>query len=151
MNTRRLCASLTALALVFFATLAAEDKTQAGAKPAAGYKVVLEMKINEAGTVDDAKVIGSDDNSVDHILDRTAMEAARNTKLAPRMKDGKAVAYTAQAPFMFAVENDEGPEANNAPKPSIHSAVQPTYPAELATKGEVGGVIMELVIGADGA
>ena len=149
MNTRRLLASLATLALGFCLSVSAADKAPVAA-PATGYKVVLEMKITEAGTVEDAKVITSDDTSVDHILDRMAMEAARNTKLAPRLKDGKAIAYTAKAPFMFAVEGDEGADANNAPKPSIHSAVQPHYPADLATKGEVGGVIMELVIGADG-
>ena len=80
-----------------------------------------------------------------------AMEKARTAKLPPRMKDGKAVAYTARAPFMFEVDGDEGADSNNAPKPSIHSAVQPIYPADLATKGEVGGVsLFELVFGVDG-
>ena len=150
MNTRRLLPSFATLALGFYLSLSAEDKTPPAAPPSAGYKVELEMKVTEAGTVDDAKVIASDDTSVDHVLERMAMETARTAKLAPRIKDGKAVAYTARAPFMFAVEGDEGAASNKAPKPSIHSAVQPVYPADLAAKGEVGGVIFELVIGVDG-
>jgi TonB family protein len=151
MNTRRLFISLVTLALGFGLSLFAEDKATP-AKPGTGYTVVLEMKITEAGTVDDAKVITSDDTSVDHVLERMAMEAARGTKLPPRLKDGKAVAYTARAPFVFGVEGDEGPESNNAPKPSLHGPkqLQPVYPADLAAKGEVGGSILELVIAADG-
>src|ERR1700712_4907846 len=151
MNPRRLLTSFAILALGFGLSASAEDKAPAApATPSPGYKVVLEMKITEAGTVEDAKVITSDDTSVDHILERMAMEKARTAKLPPRMKDGKAIAYTARAPFMFGVEGDEGAESNNAPKPSIHSAVQPIYPADLAAKGEGGGVIFELIIGADG-
>ena len=147
MNIRRWLAPISILFLGLGWSSWAEDKPTA---PANGYKVVLELKITEAGTVDDAKVFSSDDTSADHVLDRTAMEAARGLKLPPRMKEGKAVKYTARAPFMFSVDNDEGPGSNNAPKPSIHSAVQPIYPADLAEKGEVGGAIMELMIGADG-
>jgi TonB family protein len=151
MNNRRLLTSFAILTLGFCLSASAEDKAPAvAAAPSTGYKVVLEMKITEAGTVDDATVFSSDDTSVDHILERMAMDKARTAKLPPRMKDGKAVAYTARAPFIFPVEGDEGPDANNAPKPSIHSAVQPIYPADLAAKGEVGGVIFELIIDADG-
>jgi len=145
MNTRRLFLALAALS--FGLSLSAADPA---AEAKNGYTVVLDMKVTEAGVVDDAKVVSSDDRSVDHILDRMAMEAARVMKLAPRLKDGKAVVYTARAPFKFTVEDDEGPDANNAPKPSIHHAIQPIFPAELAAKSEVGGVILEAVIGVDG-
>lgn len=147
MNTRRL---LSIAALTLGCCLSSLSAADAPAK--SGYKVVLDMKITEAGVVDDATVIESDDKSVDHILEVMAMESARAMKLPPRLKDGKAVAYTARAPFLFNVEGDEGPEANNAPKPSLRGAEQPLpiYPAELAEKGEVGGTILELVIAADG-
>ena len=147
MNTRRLLLSFAALSFGLGHSLFAVEKP---AELKNGYQVVMEMKVSEAGTIEDAVVVTSDDTSADHILDRMAMETARGTKLPPRLKDGKAVKYTARAPFMFRVEDDEGPEANNAPKPSIHSAVQPTYPAKLMAKGEVGGVILEAIIGADG-
>ena len=149
MNTRRLLLSLATLTFSFGLGLAlsAEEKA-ADAK--IGYTVVLDLKVTEAGTVEDALLVSSDDTSVDHILDRMAMEAARVTKVPPHLKDGKAVKFTARAPFLFSVENDEGPESNKAPKPSIRNAVQPTFPADLAEKGEVGGVILEAVISATG-
>ncbi|HEY4245522.1 MAG TPA: energy transducer TonB [Lacunisphaera sp.] len=150
MNTRRLFVTLAALSLGFGLSLSAEEKP-APAKPDTGYTVTLEMKISPAGTVDDAKVISSEDKSVDHALENMAFEAAKQLKLPPRLKDGKAVGYTAREPFLFGVEDDEGPASDNAPKPSIHSAVRPIYPPDLAAKGEVGGVIFEIVFGADGS
>jgi protein TonB len=150
MITRHLIASLTLISFgLGCLTLSAEDK--AATKPQSGYTVVLDLKIDPAGVVEDAQVITSDDASVDHILERTAMENARVMKLPPRMKEGKAVAYTARAPFHFPVEGDEGPLAANLAKPKITGATQPVYPAELAAKGEVGGVILEAVIGVNGA
>jgi protein TonB len=85
------------------------------------------------------------------MLERMAMEMVRSTKLAPRLKDGKPVAYTARAPFHFAVDNDEGPEAAKIPEPHILKAIQPVYPPELAEKGEVGGVIFDMAFAADGS
>jgi TonB family protein len=80
-----------------------------------------------------------------------AMEAAKEMKLPPRLKDGKAIAYTARAPFVFGVDDDEGAAADTIPKPKIHSAVQPIYPADLSAKGEVGGAIFNVEFGADGS
>lgn len=148
MNTRRLFATF-ALTFGLGLSVSAADTAPAPA-PKIGYTVVLDLQISETGTVEDAVVASTEDTSVDHILDRMAMETARTVKLQPRMKDGKPAKYTARAPYIFSVESDEGPEANKAPKPSIRSAVQPIYPPELAAKGEVGGVILELIIGADG-
>lgn len=147
MNTRKLLVSLAALSLGLSLPLGAAD---APAKPKTGYTVVLEVKVDEKGQAEDAQVISSDDTSLDHALDKAALRKAKDIKLAPRLKDGKAVKYTVQAPFVFSVDGDEGPDAPGAPKPKIFSAVQPVYPAELAAKGEVGGVILEVVIGTDG-
>ncbi|MEO6995154.1 MAG: hypothetical protein ABI273_16225, partial [Lacunisphaera sp.] len=71
MNTRRLFVTLAALSLGFGLSLSAEEKS-APAKPDTGYTVTLEMKITPAGTVEDAKVVSSEDKSVDHILERMA-------------------------------------------------------------------------------
>ena len=57
----------------------------------------------------------------------------------------------ARAPFNFPVEGDEGAAANNAPKPALRQAPLPVYPETLAGAGTVGGAILELIIGADGA
>jgi TonB family protein len=144
MNTRFLL-SLLALLLPGLGLAASAAVTAS-----AGYEVVLEMKINEEGVVQDATVVSSDDTSADHILELLAMDAARNTKVPPRMKDGKPAKFTARAPFLFDVEGDEGPAANNAPKPKLRTAPQPVYPAELAAQGVVGGAILELVVGTGG-
>jgi TonB family protein len=147
MNTRHLLVPLFALSLGLSLSASAAD-TPTKAKP--GYTVVLEMLVDEQGTVEDAKIISSDDTTIDHMLDMTALGKARGIKLAPQIKGGHAVKYSVQAPFVFPVEGDQGPEANNAPRPKISHAVQPVYPADLAAKGEVGGAILEAVIGANG-
>ena len=152
MNARRLLTSLVLSGLGFCFSAFAEDKAPAASAPAShGYQVVLDLKVTEAGTVEDAKVVSSEDKSVDHILERTAMEMVRPAKFPPRSKDGKAVAYTARAPFNFAVDDDEGPEAASLPQPHIRNAVRPVFPEDLATKGEVGGVIFAMEFAADGS
>src|SRR5690349_15033171 len=87
MNTRRLLASLAISSLGFCFSAFAEDKTPAATPPPNGYQVVLDLKITEEGTVADATVVSSDDKSVDHTLERTAMEMVRPAKFAPRLKD----------------------------------------------------------------
>jgi TonB family protein len=151
MNTRLLASFILAsLTLSLFAF--AQDKAPAATtSPANGYQVMLDLKINAIGTVDDATVFSSDDKSVDHTLERIAMEMVRPAKFQPKLKDGKPVAYTARAPFNFEVENDEGLSAANIPEPHIRNAVRPVYPADLGEKGEVGGVIFNMTFAADGS
>jgi TonB family protein len=120
--------------------------------PKPGYTVVLDIMRDEKGVAEDAKVVTSDDITVDHVLELIAMDDAKRMKPDPRTKDGHPIKYTARAPFVFPVEGDEGPESNFAPKPSLHgrSEVQPVYPADLAAKGVTGGVMLELIIDAEG-
>jgi TonB family protein len=120
----------------------------AAAKP--GYTVVIDIKMNEQGVPEDAKVVQSDDPSGDHVLEWTAMAKAKAMKQEPRIKEGHAVKYTVKAPFFFPVEGDEGPDNGQVSRPKISSAVQPVYPAEQAARGEIGGAILEAVIRADG-
>ncbi len=147
MNTRHLLAFIALLSLGLGRPLLAAD-SPAPAKP--GYTVLLEMKVDEKGAVEDAKIISSDDTTPDHVLDLLAFAQARAMKLPVHQQDGHPVKYTARAPVLFPVEGDQGPEANQVPKPSVHSAVRPVYPAALAAKGEVGGVILGFVVDAKG-
>ncbi len=147
MNTRHLPVTLIILALGLSRPVAAADQS---ATPKPGYTVILEMKVDENGAVTDAHVVTSEDATFDHALDRIAFEQAKAMKLPVHQQDGHPAKYTARAPFVFPVEGDEGPESNKGPKPKIHSAMQPVYPAALAAKGEVGGVILELVVDASG-
>ncbi len=147
MNTRLLVVALATLALGLSRPLFGEDKPAAAGT---GYTVLLDLKIDEKGAVEDAIVAATEDSSADHVLERISMEQARGMKLEPRLKDGQPVKYSVKAPFVYPVEGDE-PDANlDLVRPIIHKAIQPAYPAELAAKGEIGGVILEAVIGVGG-
>jgi TonB family protein len=147
MNTRFLCLALATTALGLSQPLRGDEKPAA---TGTGYTVLLELKIDEKGAVEDATVVATEDTSADHILDQLSMDKVRGMKLEPRVKDGQPVKYTVKAPFIYAIDGDQ-PEANlDLVSPKIHKAVQPAYPAELAAKGEVGGVILEAVIGVGG-
>lgn len=125
---------------------------RAAAATPAGYKIVVEISFDEQGQAEGAKIVDSDDPTGVQLLNQIALRLAEKVTQPPRKdKDGKPVKFKARAPFNFPVEGDEGPEANNAPKPAVRSAVQPVYPEALAAAGTVGGAILELHIGADGA
>ncbi len=150
MNLRRLTPCLVALSLVLgWSNVSAQQNTAAPAtKP--GYKVEVELKVKEDGVVEDARIVKTEDTSGDALLDRAALAGLLRHKMPVREKDGHPIAYTAIAPVVFPVPDDEGPESNNAPKPKIHNAPQIEYPPGLAEQGVVGGAILELVIGASG-
>jgi TonB family protein len=148
MNLRRLTPCLAALSLVLGWSMASAEEPAPKTKP--GYKVEVELKVKEDGSVEDAKIVKTEDTSGDALLDRAALAGLMRHKMPVREKDGHPIAYTAIAPVVFPVPDDEGPESNNAPKPKIHSAPQIAYPPGLAEQGVVGGAILELIIGADG-
>ncbi len=119
---------------------------------APGYKVIVEITFDEQGAAEEGKIVQSDDPSGARVLEQIALRLAEEVKQAPRTdKDGKPVKFKARAPFNFPVEGDEGAAANDAPKPALRAAPLPAYPENLAASGTVGGAIIELVIGADGA
>jgi TonB family protein len=144
MSFRRFVFTLAVLCLAFAPRLAAAD----AAKP--GYKVVVEVSYDEQGLPEGARVVQSDDPTSDTILHRIAMTLSAQVKQAPHLKDGKPVKFSVRIPFDFPVEDDEGPEANEAPKPRQTGGLRPVYPENLASAGIVGGAILELTIGADG-
>jgi len=158
MNTLRLALSCLALFCGVGLRQAAADTTitatPATTAPKSGYNVVVEINFSETGAVEGTKVVESDDMSGDHLLDSVALNLAANIKQPPRLKDGKPVKYTARAPFNFPVEDDEGLEANNAPKPALNSQEngqqRPIFPENLVAKGESGGAILELIVGSFG-
>jgi TonB family protein len=122
------------------------------AHAANGYKVVVEITFDEQGAAEEAKIVESDDPTGVQLLNQIAIRLAEDVTQPPRTdKDGKPRKFKARAPFNFPIEDDEGPEANNAPKPALREAPLPVYPAALAAAGEVGGAIIELAIGTDGA
>lgn len=140
---------LLLLPLIFAFSLVA---VRAQTPVAPGYKVVVEITFDEQGNAEDGKVVESDDPSGARVLEQIAMTLAAEVKQPARNGgDGKPMKFKARAPFNFPVEGDEGPAANNAPKPALRAAPLPVYPEDLAATGTTGGAILELIIGADGA
>jgi TonB family protein len=116
-----------------------------------GHRVLVEIAFDEKGEPEDAKIVETDDPTGAQLLNQIALRLAEEVKQAPRTdKEGKPMKFKARAPFNFPVEGDEGPGANNAPKPAMRKAVQPVYPPALEAAGVVGGAIVELTIAADG-
>jgi TonB family protein len=144
----------TPFRLLFLSLLAfafAEGRSESApvvTKP--GYTVVVDVTFDEKGEAVEGKIYQSDDFMGEQILNQIAMKLAGKVKQEPQMKDGKPVKFVARIPFNFPVQDDEGAAANEAPKPKIHTAVKPEYPADLAKANEPGGAIMELIIGTDG-
>jgi TonB family protein len=96
-------------------------------------------------------MVGSEDPTPDRFIDKLALAMAIKTDLPARQKDGKNVAYTARLPFFFPIEGDEGPGANDVPKPVVsRESGIPLYPPELRDAGIVGGAIFEMQIDATG-
>lgn len=116
-----------------------------------GYMVVTEITFNEQGVPEEAKIVQSDDPTGDHFLEQLAINMSEQDKQPARLKDGKPVKFKARRPFSFPVEGDQG-EAANASRPVLRAGNQviPSYPESLATKGDIGGAIIELAIQADG-
>lgn len=142
MSVRLLRCALLALALT---TL----RAQTSAKP--GYTVVVEITFDEKGDAESGTIVQSDDPTGEHVLEQLALGMASRTKQPPRTgKDGNPVKFKARAPFHYPVPEDEGAAADNIPKPTIRNAVRPAYPEGFAEKGITGGVILEIVVGADG-
>ena len=153
MNTPRFTLSCLALFLGCGLPHAAADTTISATTATAvksGYNVVVEINFSETGAAEGTKVVQSDDFTGDHLLESMALSLAANIKQAPKLKDGKPVKFTARAPFNFPVEDDEGPAANEAPKPALNDGKRPLFPENLAAKEENGGAILELLIGSFG-
>lgn len=146
MNFRRLSLALLLTGLGLACPLAAAEA------PKPGYQVVVDVTCNEAGQPESFRVVDSDDQSGEQVLNQIAIGLARSGKYEPQLKDGKPVRFTVRAPFNFPVEGDEGATANEQPRPVLahRKQVQPVYPADLAARGEVGGAILELIISTEG-
>lgn len=115
-----------------------------------GYTVTVEFHVDETGHPEEVSVLSSDDASTGKVIEKMALAMALKTQLPPKVKDGKPVKFKARAPFFFPIDDDEGAAANNGPKPKIHQVIQPVYPPALRESGEVGGVIFELIVDAEG-
>ena len=113
-----------------------------------GFNVKVEVMVNEKGEIDGIGRVETDDHTTGDVLTKMAIMMASKVKMPAHEKAGHPVRYKAILPFHFPVEGDEGPAAQNQPRPVGRGDVskQPLYPPEMAAKDEVGGAILELVI-----
>lgn len=118
------------------------DQSVASPPAEPGYTVVVEVQVRPDGSVADAKVLQSEND----LLSRLALATAREWKLPVRQSQGVAVAYRAEAPVFFPVEDDRGAAADAVPKPQPREVVRPEYPRHLRSAGEVGGAIVEFTV-----
>jgi TonB family protein len=135
--------------LVFSATVL----MKAADAPAAaknGYTVTVDVKVNETGAPESASIFSSEDTTTGHILDKMALAMAAKAQFPPNVKDGKPAKFTAREPYFFGIEDDEGAEANKAPKPTFKTHLMPVYPPALREQGVVGGSVVEIVVDAEG-
>lgn len=116
------------------------------AQPKNGYTVTVDIHADEEGRPQNVSVVESNDSNPGDVLVKMAVAMAMDMKLPPKLKDGKPVKFTARAPFFFPIEDDEGPGADEAPKPKVKEAIQPVYPQALRADGVAGGVILELIV-----
>lgn len=141
--------SLSRYLLLLVALVAAVAAPAQNVKTKPGYNVLVELQFNEQGSVEDVKIVQSEDPTGDRVLDQMVLNMAAQTKQPPKLVDGKPVKFKARAPFNFPVEGDQGP--TSLPTPRLKGdQVLPQWPDALAAKGQMGGAIVELIIRADG-
>lgn len=145
-----LSAGLALAGLLFAAPLPAD--TPPAAKKDGGYTVMFRIEVNEKGETEAVNLVKSEDPTPEQLLTKIAFAMARKAHLPARKKDGKPIRYAVEVPWFFPVEGDEGPEANNQPKPvgKTGESHQVNYPRDLAARDVVGGAIVEFVVDTSG-
>jgi TonB family protein len=123
-------------------------------------QVIVRMTISETGDVEKSEVI-----SGDPVLAKAAIEAAKQWKFKPFIKDGKAVKIATRIPFDFAFAENvsdipktitaaDGTKralvSESAMKNLLIHRIQPEYP-ELASSHLIeGAVVLHAIIAKDG-
>ena len=141
---------LPSVSLLFGCSAALPAYAAVAPKTPAGFTVNVDVTLNEKGEAESARLSNSDGGAAGEVLGKVALAMASQTKFPAQIKDGRTGPVTVRTPFFFAVKDDEGAIADNAPKPTVKDAIQPLYP-RIFQKGVAGGAILEVVVGADGA
>jgi len=132
-------------------------------------QVKLKVVVNEVGDVEDVQVLDGDE-----VFRRSAIDAAKKWKYKPFIKNGKPIRVAGVITMDFVFEGktedkkEEAPNSTGAAEPDpnlprrvrvsqgvsqgllIHK-VQPTYPPEARMNRVRGTVLLQAVIGKDGA
>ena len=127
-------------------------------------QVIVKMVVSQAGDVESAEVV-----SGNPVLGRAAVDAAKQWKFKPFIRNGKPVKASVKLPFDFAFSDeitDTSPKTESASGASaaptrvqipqgltqgmvVHK-VQPTYPPQALMAGIKGTVLLAAVISKDG-
>lgn len=140
-NTRLVLALLTLSVSGLHAEPAAPVET--------GYTVMVEFDVDSAGAVTNAKVVASEEKS----LDPFALAMVEGGEMLPNpLPAAGSPPKQVRAPVFFPVANEGDakplPPGTVLPKPKFQYS--PAYPFELRKKGVIGGVRVSLTIGKNG-
>ena len=132
--------------LVILSSACAAEPKALGDPAKAGYTVIMDLLVNENGSVEATTVKASEESA----LNAVAAAAAKQRKLPIRTENGRPMKYHAEAPLYFAVEGDGGAAIQNEPMPVTQRPVMAQYPTTLRDTGVSGGAILRLRITAGG-
>src|SRR5690348_12179746 len=129
---------LPSVSLLFGCSAALPAFAAVAPQVTSGYTVTVDIKLNEKGEAESAKLLNSGDGAAGEVLGKVALAMASQSKFPAQLKAGQAGPVTVRAPYFFAIKDDEGAAADSAPKPTVVEAVQPLYP-RIFEKGVAGG------------
>jgi|SRR5580700_1162506 TonB family protein len=123
-------------------------------------QVWVKIQVSETGDVESAELI-----SGDPVLAKSAIEAVKQWKFKPFIKNGKPISVSSKLPFSFAfsgnIRDEEVPTDTTAAIKRVRVSkgvsqgllvyrVQPVYPLEARREGIQGQVILRAVISKEG-
>ena len=106
----------------------------------------VDVTVEADGRIVDAQLVRADNE----MLAKVGLGLAKNLKLSPGTKEGKAVRTVQRVPLFLPVEGDEGPESMARPLPKPRQRIAPNYPFDMRRTGAPGGAIVALQIDAKG-
>lgn len=126
-------------------------------------RVMIKFQITESGDVESAEVVSGPILDRKTALEKAALDAARQWKFEPYLRDNKPVSVTTTLPFDFnmegqvpdwgtraAPERRENPSGQGPVQGKIVHKVPPNYPQEAKLRHLTGPVLLDAQIGKDG-
>jgi TonB family protein len=111
-------------------------------------KVLLRVRVNRDGTVEDARVEKGIEGYPE--LGRSAVEAVKQWTFVPATSGGGAVEAEIVVPVGFGLEDSKPVEASTPPQLITELCQPPPYPETALKAGAEGKVFLEVLVKADG-